>query len=46
MAKWSLLRNTRIDGFWHEKECRQFVSQLRHLWPAGVRAHRASREHR
>jgi hypothetical protein len=45
-AKWSLLRNSRIDGFWHEKECRQFVSQLRRLWPAGGRAHRASREQR
>ena len=39
-AKWSLLRNTRIEGFRHERECRQFVSQLRHLWPAGVREYR------
>jgi hypothetical protein len=40
-AKWSLLHNARIAGFRHERECRQFVSQLRRLWPAGVREYRA-----
>jgi ADP-heptose:LPS heptosyltransferase len=37
--KWDLLlRNKRIKGFQHEEECRRHVSQLRQLWPDGVKA--------
>lgn len=33
LDKWNLLRgNKHIDGFLHEKECCQYLDELRHLW--------------
>src|SRR5439155_1299717 len=34
--KWDLrLPNKKIAGFWFEKECREYVAQLRGLWAGG-----------
>jgi len=36
--KWDLrLPNKKIKDFWFEKECREFVVQLRRLWAEGLR---------
>jgi ADP-heptose:LPS heptosyltransferase len=44
--KWDLhLRNKRVRDFWFEKECREYLAQLRRLWEGGwVFASRADRD--
>ncbi len=40
-AKWELhLRNQRIEGFWYEEQCRDYIAQLRHLWNGAEGTHR------
>jgi ADP-heptose:LPS heptosyltransferase len=37
LDKWDLfLHNRQIEGFWLERECREYVTQLHHLWDGGV----------
>jgi len=41
LDKWDLfLRNRPVKDFWREKQCRDFVEQLRRLWDGGMRAYR------
>jgi ADP-heptose:LPS heptosyltransferase len=38
MAKWDLVKNRRIKGFWFEDECLAYVEELKSRWDGGTGA--------
>jgi hypothetical protein len=46
MDKWNfLLRNRRVDDFWFDPECRDYIRQLQRLWDGGMGAQSKTTRH-